>query len=280
MNDDIKTMATKMYPKRDPWVHKGDLGYVMVVSGSHTYSGSPVFNAMGALRAGADLVVLRGHPRAMDIAASYAPDIITSPFSGEFRADHVKDVLKELSRYQSLVIGSGMERSEESFVAIRTLVEKSDIPMVLDAEALRAITGHTEIIKGKKIILTPNSEEFRVLTGEKVGADENERKEKVQRWAKMFSVTILLKGSIDIISDGENIFVNKTGSVYMTKGGFGDVLSGITGALLARGGDTFSVACVAAHINGEAGDLAGQKYGEGALASDSLEFIPIVIKEL
>lgn len=280
MNDDIKTMATKMYPKRDPWVHKGDFGYVMIVSGSHTYSGSPVFNAMGALRAGADLVVLRGHPRAMNIAASYAPDIITSPFSGEFSSNHVKDVLKELSRYQSLVIGSGMERSEESFVAIRTLVEKSDISMVIDAEALRAIAGHTEIIKGKKIILTPNSEEFKVLTGEEVGADENERKEKVQRWAKMFSVTILLKGSIDIISDGENIFVNKTGSVYMTKGGFGDVLSGITGALLARGGDTFSAACVSAHINGMAGDLAGQKYGEGALASDSLKLIPLVIKEL
>lgn len=280
MNDDIKTIATKMYPKRDPWVHKGDFGYVMIVSGSHIYSGSPVFNAMGALRAGADLVVLRGHPRAMDIAASYAPDIITSPFSGEFSASHVNDVLKELSRYQSLVIGSGMERSEESFVAIRTLVEKSEIPMVLDAEALRAIAGHTEIMKGKKIILTPNSEEFRVLTGEEVGADENERKEKVQRWAKMLSVTILLKGSVDIISDGENIFVNKTGSVYMTKGGFGDVLSGITGALLSRGRDTFSVACVAACINGSAGDLAGQKYGEGTLASDSLEFIPVVIKEL
>lgn len=280
MNNDIKTMVAKMYQRRDSWVHKGDFGYVMIVSGSRIYSGSPVFNAMGALRAGADLAVLCGHPRAMDIAAGYAPDIITSPFFSEFNSEDAQQVLGELPRYQSLVIGCGLVRNEESFFAMRTLIEKSDTPMVLDAEAIRAIGGNIEILKGKKIIITPNSEEFRVLTGETVSADEHDRIEKVQRWAKELSVTILLKGSVDIISDGENTFVNKTGSVYMTKGGFGDVLSGVTGALLARGGDTFSVACVAAYINGMAGDLAGQKYGEGLLASDSLKFIPLVIKEL
>ncbi|HBH71734.1 MAG: ADP-dependent (S)-NAD(P)H-hydrate dehydratase [Parcubacteria group bacterium GW2011_GWC1_42_11] len=280
MNNDIKTMATKLYPKRDQWVHKGDFGYVLIISGGRTYSGSPVFNAMGALRAGADLAVLHGHPRAMDIAASYAPDIITSPFLGEFNSSNAEEISSETSRYQSLVIGCGLERSEETFAAIRALVEKSDIPMVLDAEAIRAIAGHTEILKDKKIILTPNSEEFRILTGGEVGIDENERKEKVQRWASALSTTILLKGAVDIISDGKNIFVNKTGSVYMTKGGFGDILAGVTGALLARGSDTFSVASVAAHINGTAGDLAGQKYGEGVLASDSFDFIPLVVKEL
>ncbi|MGB2580306.1 MAG: NAD(P)H-hydrate dehydratase [Minisyncoccia bacterium] len=280
MTEEIKIMFTSVYPTRSQWVHKGDFGYVMIVSGSHTYSGSPVFNAMGALRAGADLAVLHGHPRAMDIAASYAPDIITSPFLGEFNSGNAEEISSEPSRYQSLVIGCGLKRNEETFVAIRTLVEKSDIPMVLDAEAIRAIAGHTEILKDKKIILTPNSEEFRILTGEEVGIDENERKEKVQRWASALSTTILLKGAVDIISDGENIFVNKTGSVYMTKGGFGDILAGVTGALLARGCDTFSVASVAAYINGEAGDLAGQKYGEGVLASDSFDFIPLVVKEL
>lgn len=280
MPKEIKTIVTEMYPKRYPWSRKGDFGYVLIIAGSHKYSGSPVFNAIGALRAGVDVAVLRGHPRAMDIAARYAPDIITEPFSGEFNISVVQEVCDELSKYQALVVGCGLERNEETFFAIRALIEKCDIPMVLDAEAIRAVAGHAEILKGKKIILTPNSEEFRVLDGEEIGADENERKEKVQKLARKLGVTILLKGHVDVASDGKQVFVNMTGSAYMTKGGFGDVLSGIVGALLARGGDAFDVACVAACINGRAGELASQKFGEGVLASDSFEYIPAALKEI
>lgn len=278
MSKEIKTIITELYPKRSQWAHKGDFGYVLIIAGSHKYSGSPVFNAIGALRAGADVAVLRGHPRAMDIAAGYAPDIITEPFPGEFNTSVVHEICGELSKYQSLVVGCGLERSEEAFVAIRTLVEKCDIPMVLDAEAIRAIAGHTEILKNKKIILTPNSEEFRILTGEEIGTDEKERKEKVQKLAKKLEVTVLLKGYVDVISDGERVFVNTTGFEYMTKGGFGDILTGISGALIARGADAFDVACSAAYINGRAGEFASEKFGEGVLASDSLGYIPAAIK--
>lgn len=277
MPEDLKTMFARAYPPRDPWAHKGDFGYVLIIAGSSRYSGSPVFNAMGALRAGADLTVLRGHPRAMDIAARYTPDIITAPFSGEFGEQDVSEVIQELGNYQSLVIGSGMERSESSFQAIRALIKESSLPMVLDAEAIRAITGDTEILKGRRIILTPNSEEFRVLTGEEVGTDENERKEKVKAWASKLGATILLKGNHDVISDGERVFVNITGSPYMTKGGFGDILAGVTGAILARGGNSFEAACLSAYINGRAGGAAAKKYGEGVLASDIFEYIPFAI---
>jgi len=278
MPEEIKTMLAHAYPARDPWAHKGDFGYVLILAGSKKYSGSPVFNAMGSLRAGADLAVLRGHPRAMDIAAQYAPNIITEPFADEFDEGDVEEVVQELGKYRALVVGCGMERSESSFQAIRALIERSTIPMVLDAEAIRAVAVGTEILKGKKVVLTPNSEEFRVLTGEEVGTDENERKEKVQKWARTLGVTILLKGHHDIISDGERVFVNTTGSPYMTKGGFGDVLAGIAGSLLTRTGDPFESACLATYINGKAGEAAAQTYGEGTLASDMLEYIPLVIK--
>ena len=131
---------------------------------------------------------------------------------------------------------------------------------------------------GKKVVLTPNSEEFRVLTGEEVGTNEEERKEKVQQWAHTLSVTIILKGHHDIVSDGERAFVNTTGSPYMTKGGFGDVLTGIAGALLARTGDPFEAACLGAYISGKAGEMAALKYSEGVLASDIFECIPLVIQ--
>ncbi len=277
MPEDIKTMFTRAYPERDPWAHKGDFGYVMILAGSQKYSGSPVFNAMGALRTGADLVVARGHLRAMDIAARYASDIITVPFSWEFSEDDVLSVVNEMGNYHSLVIGCGMERSDNSFEAIRGLVKKTTIPMVLDAEAIRAIPGHTKQIDLSRAVLTPNSEEFRVLTGEEVGSNEDDRKEKVQRWAHTLGTTILLKGHIDVVSDGEHVFVNVTGVPYMTKGGFGDVLSGIVGSLLARGLTPFDAACLSVYINGKAGEAASEKYGEGVLASDIFEYIPLVI---
>lgn len=280
MPEEIKNIFTRAYAERDSWVHKGDFGYALIVAGSKKYSGSPVFNAMGALRAGADLVVLRGHMRAMDIAAHYAPDIITEPFSGEFGEDNILDVMSEMDDYSSLIIGCGMERSDSSFAAIRTLTGESTIPMVLDAEALRAISGHTKHLDLSRTVLTPNSEEFRILTGEDVGPDEEERKEKVMRWAKALGATILLKGHVDVISDGERVFANTTGTTHMTKGGFGDVLSGIAGALLARGLTPFDAACFAAYVNGRVGEIATEKYGEGVLASDMIDLIPLALKAI
>lgn len=278
--ENIKSVLEEIYPERALWVHKGDYGYVLVIGGSHTYSGSPIFNAVGALRAGADCVFVRGHSRAMDIAAAYTPDLITIPFPGEFNVVAAREVMNELSRYQALVIGCGLERNEETFVAIRTLVEKCDIPMVLDAEAIRAIAGHTEILKGKKVVLTPNSEEFRILTDEEVWADEEDRKKKVKTWAHKLGVIVHLKGHFDIASDGDRVLVNVAGTANMTKGGFGDVLAGITGGLLARGVEPLHAAFISAYLNGRAEELALEKFGEGVLASDILPYIPQAIREM
>ena len=105
----------------------------------------------------------------------------------------------------------------------------------------------------------------------------NERKKFVKQEAKKLNVVILLKGHIDVISDGKKIFLNKTGTPYMTKGGCGDTLTGICGALLARGVSRFDSACAAAYVNGKAGELATKRYKEGLLATDLIENIPKVI---
>ncbi|MCK4428760.1 MAG: hydroxyethylthiazole kinase, partial [Candidatus Aenigmarchaeota archaeon] len=132
----------------------------------------------------------------------------------------------------------------------------------------------------KNFILTPHENEFFVLTGEKVLSDLKKRQEQVKRIAGELNTTILLKGNVDMISDGNKIHLNKTGSPFMTKGGTGDILAGICGALLTRGVDCFEAACCAAYINGKAGEIAGRKFGEGLLASDLLKEIPKVIKRV
>jgi len=270
----------KIYPKRNSWAHKGDFGYVLIVSGSEVYSGPPVFNAVAALRAGADLVNVVGHRRAMDIAATFAPDIIAYPLDSELSLKHVKKIIELSKNFDSLIIGGGLKRDGKTYAAIREIIRQAKLPMVIDAEAVRAIAKNHNILKGKNAVLTPHSEEFRILTGEKVKSEINDRKIKIKKWAKILGTTILLKGHIDIISDGQKAVLNKTGSPYMTKGGFGDTLSGICGALLARRLRPFAAATAAAYINGCAGELAAKEYGEGVLASDILCYITKVIKNL
>lgn len=278
---EIPDIFARVYKPREPWAHKGDFGYVLVVAGSAVHSGSPIFNTVGALRAGADLAVARGDVRAMNITASYAPDIITKPFSGVFNEEEAVSAIAELGAYQSLVIGCGLPRTKDSFSAIRAIIRATNIPIVADAEAIRAIAEDREVVRNKKMILTPNSEEFRILTGEIATENESDRMIKVRTWADKLGVTILLKGNVDVISDGTRIFVNRTGNPGMTKGGFGDTLTGIAGGMLARGEDPFEIACLAAYVNGRAGDKAVELHGEeGTLASDMLEHISKVIKEM
>ncbi len=267
----------KIYTKRNDWQHKGDFGYILIVAGGRIYSGSPIFNAMAALRSGADLTTIICRERTANIAASFSPDIIARPLDNDLLPKHINKIVSLSKKFNSLIIGGGLAREPKTYKAIGEIIKKVNLPMVIDAEAIRAVTQNKDILKGKQIILTPHIEEFKILSGENVNPDEKDRKEKTEKLAKNLGATILLKGHIDIISNGEKTTINKTGSPYMTKGGFGDTLAGICGTLLARGVEPFEAAETAAYINGKAGELATKEYGEGVLASDIFKFIPKVI---
>ena len=263
--------------KREKWSRKGDYGKVLVVSGSRIYSGSPVFNAVSALRSGADLVAVIGHKRAMDIAAVFLPDLITHPLEFDLNLYHVSEILELAKDHDAMIIGCGLKRSDDTHRAIREIIKKASLPIVIDAEGIRALSGNLDLVGGKSVIITPHANEFKALTGETVQLETKDRREKVEKWAKKLGVTILLKGSVDVISDGDEVSLNRTGTPLMAKGGFGDTLSGICGALLARGLSPFEAAVHAAYINGKAGEMASKQYGESLLASDIFEYIPRVI---
>jgi hydroxyethylthiazole kinase-like uncharacterized protein yjeF len=181
-------------------------------------------------------------------------------------------------RGTAVAIGPGLWRDKETNYAVLELIKKIDLPMIIDADAIRAIAGHREILVKKNCVLTPHADEFKQYSGIKVGNNIKRRINAVKHEACMINNVILLKGSTDIISDGKKVVLNKTGTVYMTKGGCGDTLTGICGAFLARGSDKFTAACAAAYINGKAGELASKKYGESLLPTDLIEEIHKVIK--
>lgn len=272
---------SKIYAPRPEWVHKGNYGSVLLVCGSKLYSGSATLAGVSALRAGADLVTVVAPERAANVAASTFVDLITFPLKGShLTTRHVADVLDvaHLRKTNSIVLGCGLGRHQSTVTAIHSLIQKVIVPLVIDADALYALSLKPELAVGKQVILTPHAGELAILLGiEHVGVDFEARLAAAKQAAAKYRSVILLKGHIDIVTDGQITITNNSGSVYMTKGGFGDTLSGIVGALLARGVGLLEAAHAAAYINGRAGEIAASLRGEGVVASDIFETIPKVV---
>lgn len=273
-----KTILKHVYKKRNIWCHKGDFGSLLVIGGSRLYSGSPAFNALAALRAGCDLVTIIAPERAANIAAGFCPDMITYPLKGDYLSKkHLPILVNSGKDKDAVVIGGGLCRNNETMQAVTGFLKHTHLPCVIDADAIHAAAKNKSLIR-KSFVITPHAKEFAALTGMKIGNDINDRIEKTRKAAARIGCTILLKGHVDAISDGKDTAINKTGSPFMSKGGTGDTLAGICGALLARGAGCFDAACTAAYINGLAGGFAAEKYGESMLASDLIEKIPEAIR--
>jgi hydroxyethylthiazole kinase-like uncharacterized protein yjeF len=273
------SILRKMYGRRDPWCHKYDFGSLLVIGGSRKYSGSPALNSLAALRSGVDLVTIAAPERAANIAASFSPNIIAYPLDGDFLSPkHMKELMELTKNKSAVVIGGGLTDRKETSEAVVKYLQRITIPAVIDADAIRAISGRKDMMKDRNFILTPNAREFEALSCLKPSNSLNERIKMVKDVASIPNVTILLKGHIDVISDGTLLAVNSTGSPFMTKGGMGDTLAGICGALLARGNGQFSSACASAYINGKAGSIAAKRLGESTTATDLIDSIPAAIK--
>ncbi len=276
-----KSILKEVYKERHPWSHKYDFGHLLVIGGSKQYSGSPALVALAALRSGVDLVTVLAPERAADIVASFSPDLIAYPLKGDYlNKKHLPEFLKFTENKTAVVIGNGLCREKETLETIIEYLKSIDIPCVIDADAIHAVALDKKIVKNKNFVMTPHSREFEVLSGVKITTDLTERIEMVKKISDELKTTILLKGHVDVISNGKEFALNRTGSPAMSKGGLGDTLAGICGALLARGINCFKSACAAAYINGLAGEYAVRKYGESIIATDLIEEIHTVLGEV
>jgi hydroxyethylthiazole kinase-like uncharacterized protein yjeF len=281
-----KNILKNIYKERPKDSKKYDFGLLVVIGGSDFYSGSPALSALAAFRAGVDMVKILAPKRAADIIASFSPNLAAYPLGGKWLdepdlADLVAmtESAKAMGRGNTaVVIGGGLGRSQETQETTIKYLSEVSLPVVADADAIYALAQKPEVFKGKNFLFTPHSHEFFILTGKEVFSKTDEEKIKiVQGEAQRLQTTILLKGKIDIISDGKEVAVNRTGSPFMTVGGTGDTLAGICGALMARRIDAFTAAQAAAYINGKAGEIASQRLKEGMLATDLIKAIPEVL---
>lgn len=259
--------------------HKGENGAVMVIGGSWMYHGAPFLAAMAALRCGVDLAYIAAPEKIVPSIRALSPAIIAIPLTDmKLTRGAVRRILKMISKVDALVIGPGLDSGSEP--GIELVVEEAATlgkGIVLDATALyRDVLRY---ISSRKAVLTPHAGEFKRVFGVEVPGTLEERIQLVKESAKKNEVTILLKGRVDVISDGVETAVNRTGSPAMTTGGTGDILSGIVAAFLAWGIEPFRAAASAAWINGKAGELAASKRGLHIIATDLLDEIPEVMRK-
>lgn len=258
----------RLLPGRAPESHKGSGGRVLVIGGG-AYTGAPALSAMAALRAGADIVTVATPSSAFRTVAGFSPNLIVRELSGNRISLEHQGALKNLiSQHDVVVTGMGLGREPETAKALREIIPQCN-KVVMDADSLLQNLP----LKG---IITPHAGEFKRISNLELTSGK-ERQEAMKKFAKRKGVTVLLKGRIDLISDGEIVRGNSTGNQGMTVGGTGDVLAGITGAFYARA-PALRAAVAAAFVCGSAGDLAYLEKGVGLLATDVVEKIPSAMK--
>jgi NAD(P)H-hydrate epimerase len=247
-----------LLPARGHKAHKGAGGEVLVIGGG-PYQGAPYLAGLGALRAGADIV------RIASPVFEPIPDLIYERLDGERIGEkHIEQLIVLAKRADAVICGNGL--GAESHDVIRAIAPHCK-KAVIDADALRLPLP----VAKNETLYTPHVGEFTRITGIKLSDDTKERALAVK--GAGIKGTVLLKGCIDIITDGKRVRFNRTGDPAMTVGGTGDVLAGIAGALLCHL-PAFDAGCIAAYVNGRAGEIVAAERGEGMLASDLVDRIP------
>ncbi|MBI2580438.1 NAD(P)H-hydrate dehydratase [Candidatus Woesearchaeota archaeon] len=273
------TAADAKLKKRKPDSHKGDNGRVLVVAGSIDYVGAAYLAGRAAFRSGADAVVVAAPEKVAWAINCLSPDFITKKFKGDFfTTAAIKEITGMSKKFDVTLIGNGIGKSSETLKFAAAVCTKIKGPKVIDADAIAAV----RIQDVQNAMFTPHHAEYDLLLRNSNCSGELRRVRGI-----IGSNILLVKGysdgkgrHIDAVISKNKVAYNRTGNAGMTVGGTGDVLAGLAAGLLAQEKDSFKAAAAAAYVNGKAGDLLLRKYGWGFTATDLVEKIPEVLKQL
>jgi NAD(P)H-hydrate epimerase len=266
---------------RGPNSNKGKFGHVLVVGGSYGTAGAPAMSSLAALRTGAGLVTAAVPKSIVDLVAGIAPELMVRPLDegpeGAIALANLEGARLDtlLERITVLAIGPGISQRGDSKAVACGLLAKTKLPLVIDADGLNAFDGSADLLNGagRTLVLTPHPGEMARLTGLTVKQVEADRIGLARRFATEHKLTLVLKGWRTLVAhpDGR-IAVNTSGNPSMSKGGSGDILTGIVAAMLAQYPDDVASAVEAAvYLHGLAGDFAARAMDEHTvLATDTV----------
>jgi NAD(P)H-hydrate epimerase len=273
-------------PPRDPDGHKGGFGDVLFIAGSGNYYGAPYLSAMAFLKSGGGYARLAAPQSIIPVIAGMGPEMVFVPQSetsgGAIAAENRERLLEMASRADFVAMGPGLSLDEETQRLVRELVPEIPRPLLLDGDALTAVSGHPELLKKREneTILTPHPGEMARLTGKSVEAVISDRIGALAETARSLRSIIVLKGAHSQIGapDGRVAF-NLSGNSGMGTAGSGDVLAGTIAGIAGLGMKPAEAAEKGVYLHGFAGDLAAERLGEdGMTARNILEALPEALR--
>ena len=267
--------------KRFPRAHKGTYGCVGVLAGSADVAGACCFTASAAYQTGAGLVRILTHERCRVMLQTHLPEALLKTFDDSEFSDRFAQ-LSFLLPCTTLAAGPGMGVDSPAETRLSRLLENTNVPTVLDADALTLLSiGKISLPDPSRIVLTPHMGEAGRLLGISAETAAASPLDTLTALNRKFGCTVVLKDAHTLICGGDKVYINQTGNDGMATGGSGDLLAGICASLIRNAVRIDRAAAYAAYIHGLCGDLAAKKYGKHAmLASHILKCLPDVLTEL
>ncbi|MDR3071650.1 MAG: NAD(P)H-hydrate dehydratase [Endomicrobium sp.] len=276
---DIEKFVSKL--KRKPNGHKYDYGHILVIAGSKIMPGAGVLCCLGALRSGAGLVTYAVEEDFFNQVCTISkPEIMFFVYKTAY---DVTDFIKS-RKISSIVIGPGLKMDKDVLRKfIKQIFNLIDIPIILDASGLSCFNGVVDELKNTraKCIITPHLGEFSKLLNVSPNTIKNNREEIMTNFTKDGSFICVLKGNNTLVSSGNKMYKNSTGTPAMATAGSGDVLSGVIASFSSITDDLFEAAKFAVFVHGLAGEIAEKDRGQiGVVASDIAENTCYAIKQM
>lgn len=271
------------FPVRKPDSNKGDFGRLLTVCGSKNMPGALIMSAVAAARCGVGLLTVCIPKEYVPHIAAKLPEAVFLPLdtaeSGTYTSDSYEKIMKASEKASAVLIGCGLGVSDESRQLVKRLMLNLNCPIILDADGINCIADCIDIIRQTKqeIVLTPHPAEMARLCKVTAADIQSDRLEYAKIFAQENNCTVVLKGAGTIVAAPDYAYVNPTGNSGMSKGGSGDVLSGIIASLNAQG---LSASALGVYLHGVAGDKAAQKHSmQGMLPTDMIDELGEIFKD-
>ena len=260
--------------------NKGRHGHVLLFSGSHGKAGAPSMASLAALRAGAGLVTAAIPASILNNVALVAPELMTTPLPEDaqgqldtsfFSSPSNDPLTSALKKKTVIAAGPGLGESESAAALVHALLDRVEVPLVLDADALNILSRDMARLRNRPdsspVILTPHPGEMARLTGLSIADVQKDRIGLARRFAIDYKVTLVLKGWRTLVAHPDGaVAINTTGNPGLAKGGSGDMLTGIVAALIAQYPGQLEEAVEAAvYLHGLAADFAVREQDEHTL---------------
>jgi ADP-dependent NAD(P)H-hydrate dehydratase len=257
--------------------HKGDFGKVCIIAGSIGMSGAAALAGRSALRAGAGLVRVATPKSVLPIVASIEPSFTTIALPedklGRISAKAINPILEAVAENDVVAFGPGVGISGALRSVLEALLEQDQLRLVIDADGLNNLAGIKDWpVKLKaKLVLTPHPGEMkRLWSGLFRESLPPDRQQQALQLAQQTKTVVALKGAGTVVTDGQKVYINKTGNPGMATAGSGDVLTGVITALAGQGLSDFDAAVLGVYIHGLAGDIAAEKIGQVSLMTTDI----------